>query len=226
MNGNKASFQTEGTFVPDGLQAGDFPVRTEKRTILSGQNLARGALIGLISLGALSAVGAAGVPAPAAATITASPTVAAGTKVGVHHFQCVEPGATTVSKWNHYDPDGLYVGTASGNTAYSGGGLSALTITDAGTDPVVGETFTVTVTAAAGSGKAILSLAAATDGSQTPVEILAEAADASSGDVQAITYKSGDFNQDAITFGTGHTAASVKAGLQDRNIYLHAPTSV
>lgn len=39
----------EGSFTPDGLCAGDFPIRTLKVTIASGQNVARGALLGAIT---------------------------------------------------------------------------------------------------------------------------------------------------------------------------------
>ncbi len=75
------------------------------------------------------------------------------------------------------------------------------------------------------SGKYVLSLAAAADGSQTPVAILAEDVDATGGDKSGIVYVSGDFNENAITYGTGHTADSVRAGLRDLNIYLHKPVS-
>lgn len=93
----------------------------------------------------LTGEGAAGVPAPAAATITAAPAVVAPAKVGVYTVRCIIGGATTTSKWNVVDPDGEVVGVATGNTEFVGGGLT-FTITDAGTDPVVGETFTITVT--------------------------------------------------------------------------------
>jgi|DewCreStandDraft_5_1066085.scaffolds.fasta_scaffold00555_27 hypothetical protein len=75
------------------------------------------------------------------------------------------------------------------------------------------------------SGKYVLSLAAAIDGSQTPVAILAEDVDATGGDKSGIVYISGDFSETAITYGTGHTADSVRAGLRDLNIYLHKPVS-
>ncbi len=93
----------------------------------------------------LEAAGAAGSPAPAAATITAAPTVGAGAKEGVYNIVCTLGGSATASKWLVEDPDGIEVGIATGNTAFTGGGLT-FTITDSGTDPVVGEAFTVTVT--------------------------------------------------------------------------------
>ena len=70
------------------------------------------------------------------------------------------------------------------------------------------------------SGKAILSLAAAADGSQTPDLILAEAVDATGADATALAYERGDFNAGAITLGTGHTVASIREGLRAKGITL------
>lgn len=71
-------------------------------------------------------------------------------------------------------------------------------------------------------GKYNLSLSAASDGSQTPKAVLAEDL-VLAADGDAIIYISGDFNQHVMTFGTGHTADSVREGLRDLNIYLHKP---
>lgn len=70
------------------------------------------------------------------------------------------------------------------------------------------------------SGKAILSLATAVDGSQTPDLILAEAVDATGADAPALAYERGDFNAGAITLGTGHTVASIREGLRAKGIAL------
>lgn len=212
------TFGQVGSYSPDLLLAGEFPVRDDVVVIASGQNLTRGALLGKITEGARTAVGEADVPAPVAATITASPTATTAAKVGIHRFVCITAGAT--GKFRHYDPDGIVVGDATTGTEYTGGGLT-LTITDAGTDPAVGEAFKVTVTAAAASGKYVLSLAAATDGSQVPVSILSEDVDASLAEKTSVAYITGDFNTGAMTFGTGHTAASVKESLRARSIFLH-----
>ncbi len=71
-----------------------------------------------------------------------------------------------------------------------------------------------------GSGKYVLSLSGAADGSQTPDLILAEDTDASSGDQEAMAYMRGDFNVNALTIGTGHTADSIKEGLRNKGILL------
>lgn len=70
------------------------------------------------------------------------------------------------------------------------------------------------------SGKYTLSLSAAADGSETPDLILAEATDASSGDVVTIAYARGDFNENALTIGTAHTADSIREGLRAKGITL------
>lgn len=70
------------------------------------------------------------------------------------------------------------------------------------------------------SGKYTLSLSASGDGSQTPVAILAEDTNAAAGDKNTVAYFRGDFDASAVIFGTGHTAASTKAGLRTNNIEL------
>ena len=70
------------------------------------------------------------------------------------------------------------------------------------------------------SGKYVLSASAAGDGSEVPEAILLQDTDASAADQSAPVALTGEFNQDALTFGTGHTAASTKAGLRDKSIFL------
>lgn len=70
------------------------------------------------------------------------------------------------------------------------------------------------------TGKYVLSLSASSDGSEVPRAILAEDADATSADVTTVGFLTGEFNTAAMTFGTGHTAASVKDGLRDLGIFL------
>jgi hypothetical protein len=70
------------------------------------------------------------------------------------------------------------------------------------------------------STKYKLSASAAGDGSQTPVAILAHDVDATGGDVEAIVYERGTFNENALVLGTGHTIASIRAGLRGLGIDL------
>jgi hypothetical protein len=71
------------------------------------------------------------------------------------------------------------------------------------------------------SGKFILSASAASDGSETPDVILAEDCDASGGDVEHVAvYVKGEFNENALSFGTGHDADSVRDTLRGKSIFL------
>lgn len=70
------------------------------------------------------------------------------------------------------------------------------------------------------SGKYILALSAAADGSQNPVAIAADYIDATAGDVNGGIYLAGEFNSAAITLGAGITLAAATAALRPLAIYL------
>jgi hypothetical protein len=76
-----------------------------------------------------------------------------------------------------------------------------------------------------GDGKYLASLSAAIDGSEVPRAIAAADIDATLADAKGLAYVEGEFNEDKITLGTAHTVASIKAGLQDFNIYLVPPVT-
>ena len=118
--------------------------------------------MGTITLGSLAEVGdyaltctAGGSPTAGAATgaavsgntgggtITASPTVGEGAKVGVYRLTCIEPGAGA-GKFIVEDPDGVNVGVATVGVEFTGGGLT-FTIADGDPDFASGDAFTITV---------------------------------------------------------------------------------
>lgn len=68
-----------------------------------------------------------------------------------------------------------------------------------------------------------LSLAAAVDGSQTPVCILLAAVDTTGGATQAPVYVAGCFNPELLVYGAGHDEASVKAAFLGSPLFLRAP---
>lgn len=72
------------------------------------------------------------------------------------------------------------------------------------------------------SKKWTLSLSASSDGSEVPRAILAVATDASGGDKKTSLFRKGEFNEDAVTFGTAHskTAIATLNALNDRGIFL------
>ncbi len=75
-------------------------------------------------------------------------------------------------------------------------------------------------------GKYGISLAASVDGSQMPRAILVKDADPSGGDVIASIYDEGEFNEDRLTYGTGHTADSVREDLRAVGIHLKEPVPI
>lgn len=109
---------------------------------------------------AATAAGAAVAGNTGAATITAAPAVAAGAKQGVYKLTAVSAGAT--ADFLFTDPDGIELGNVTTGVAATIGGIGPFTITDAGTDPAIGDQFTITVTYTANAeflGLAILNRA-------------------------------------------------------------------
>lgn len=191
----------------------------EQATIKSGAVLESGTVLGRVMDGARTAVGAAGNPAPAGATITASPAATTAAQLGVHRFRCATTGPT--GKWDHFAPGGEKIGVATTGTPYVGGGLT-LTISDSGTDPAVGEELTVTVTEAAPSKKyGALSLSA-TDGLEVAAAILFTPANAADADVRAVVHvRRCEVNDQELVWPEGITAdqkAAAIAALEAKGI--------
>lgn len=75
------------------------------------------------------------------------------------------------------------------------------------------------------SGIFTIATAAANDGSQTPVEILADDVDTTAGAVGGGTYVMGEFNERAVILGAGITLDAARAALELKNIYLKSSVS-
>lgn len=185
-------------------------------TLLSGQNLTRGTVLGRVAGAVAAAVAAAGNTGDGT---VGTVTLGAGAKEGTYRLICIEPAANA-GKFQVEDPDGNVVGVATVGVAFAG--PINFTIADGAADFVAGDSFTVAV---AEGTKYVKSLAAATDGSQRPDAILAEDCDASGGDKAAVAYFAGHFNESALVLGTGHTADSIREGLRQKGIHLVAVQS-
>ena len=72
------------------------------------------------------------------------------------------------------------------------------------------------------SGKYVLALNTAADGSQSPAAIAVDYIDASAGDVAGGVYLAGEFNGAALILGAGITLASATATLRPLSIYIKA----
>ncbi len=171
--------------LTEGQHTGEFIVTEangslsrETVTVLAGQNLKPGHVLGKVAVG--TATGAAVSGNTGNGTIG---TVSAGAtaKAGVYQAICIEAAANG-GTFEVEDPDGVIVGRAVVGTAFSG--PVVFTIADGTTDFAAGDRFTITV--AAGSGKYKEYDPANTDGSQTAVAILYAAVDATAADAEGV----------------------------------------
>jgi hypothetical protein len=159
----------------------------ENIVIAASQTLLAGAILGLISIGALSSTAAAAAGNTGAATITAAPAVAVGTPTGVYKLTAVSAGAT--AEWLLTSPDGVPLGNVTTAVEATIAGIGPFTIADPGTDPAIGDQFTITVVdaAATGEGQYVKHDPEGTNGSQNVAGIL----------------------YDSVTTGAGETARAV-----------------
>ncbi|MBU2538088.1 MAG: head decoration protein [Proteobacteria bacterium] len=202
----------EETYTPKNLLGGAFPQACKSVTVLSGQSLAEGAVLGEITK-ALGAV------APGANTGNGTCTGTAlkkNTKLGNYVLTCITAAANG-GTFKVVDPDGFRLNDATVAVAYANDSIG-FTINDGATDFIVGDSFTIPV--AAGSKKCKLVDKTAVDGSQNPVAILKEAVDATAADASGIGAETGEFNIAAISLAAGTVAADVIDALAARNIYL------
>lgn len=205
------------SYAPDKLLAGNADLLASKKvTIAAGQNLVRGAVLGKASIGtATAAVKAGGNSGDGAITMDATTPVLANAQLGVYAARCT----TTASGGGTFtvtDPMGNVLGTVAVAATFAN--QIKFSIADGTPDFSLGDGFDITV--AAGNGEYVLSLTAAIDGSQRPDAILQHDADASSGALEAMAYTRGDFNENALTIGSGHTVASIREGLRAKGIHL------
>jgi hypothetical protein len=208
-----ASFSSASSSI-DKLIAGPADLlHSRKITLVTGENRARGAVLGKTATAGTIA-GAAAAGNIGNGTI-GSLTIGAAAKEGVYRAIIIEP-ATNAGAFAVYDPDGVLVGHGTVAVAFTG--AVNFTIADGGTDFVSGDTFNITVSAVTYKHK--LSAAAATDGSEVPDVILAEPTDATAADVSTVAYDRGDFAESALVLGAGHTAASIREIMRAKGITL------
>ncbi|MDP1866993.1 MAG: head decoration protein [Bradyrhizobium sp.] len=220
-----AGFSSQGSFTPDGIFAGSDDPQTRKVTLLSGAGvLLRGTVLGKIGVdaGAVT-VGAAAFTGTGNGTLTpADPAYGAGVQTGTYTSRLMEAGANS-GQFEVRRPDGTVDGYATVGAAYDG--QVKFTIADGATDFSGAAQFIQAVTIAdTGATKYKKSLAAATDGSQTPCAILGEDCDATSADKDTIAHFGGVYDENALVYGTGHTAATCREALRDVGIKLQSST--
>lgn len=203
------------TILSEGKYAAEFMVSEasgtrsrERITVLSGQTLVAGAVLGKVTVGAATVAAFAG-NASNTGTI-ASVTLSAGAKPGAYKVVIIEPAANA-GKFTVEDPDGITIGTGTVAVEFAGGGLT-FTVADGATDFSAGEGFTITV--AAGSGKYRAYDPANTDGSQTAVAVLFDAVDAAAADRPSVAIvRDAEVNASELSWFTDANANQKAAGI-------------
>jgi hypothetical protein len=217
----------QDAFIPDQLIAGDLKVVTKTATITGAAALIRGTVLGKVMIGAASsAVKSGGNTGNGTFGLDATTPILSFAEVGVYTLRCIVAAANS-GTFRLTSPAGRVLGDytiagGAGGTVTVANQIKGV-ITDAATDFVVGDGFDITV--AAGSGAYKKAIAAALDGSATPVAILTDDADATSADVLGGIYTMGEFNGNALTLGAGITLAAATAALEANNIYIKTPLS-
>ena len=203
--------------LTEGSHAGEFLLSEanggrsrELITLLLGQNLKAGAVLGKVTTGstATSAANAGNVGDGVMGAVT----VSAGAKPGVYRLN-VTAAAVNAGTFEVEDPDGVPVGVGTVGVAFSAGGR-AFTLADGTTDFVVGDGFTITV--AAGSGKFKEYNPANSDGSGVAAAVLWDNVDASAADtVAAAIARDAEVKKPELKWFTGASSGQIAAGLVD-----------
>lgn len=180
-------------------------------TILTGQDLAKGSVLGIVTVGDVSGV----------FTGTGDPTIGAivtGSAVVVGDY-IVDFSAATA--FDVIDPNGVLIGSGATGSEFSNNHLT-FTIT-AGTTPADATTV-CTITVAEGSGKLKLTNKASVDGSENARYVLQTALNTSATGLNADTaydvIKSGKVRGDKLVFGGASVVADHREQLRDYGILV------
>lgn len=200
------------TFIPDQLIAGNLKLVSQPIQLMSG-NLARGAVLGQQTNNSIDVT---------AGTNTGTGTVGSTSLGTTETFGAFQLKALSATSFSVTDPEGNALPNATVGTAYANAEIN-FTITAGGTAFVAGDSFVLNVLEA--TGNYVLSVKTASDGSQTPVGILAMSTNASAGPQMAAAYLMGEFNQNAITFDPSWTLPQLQAALRPYGIFLKSTVS-
>jgi len=200
-------------YVPDQLIA-DARNLVSQPIILAAGTLKRGTVLGQQTAQPVTAAATAGNTGNG--TI-GTLSVGAAPKTGAYSLV-----ATDATHFSVTDPEGVVLGNAVAGTPFTGSEIN-FTITAGGTAFVAGDSFTVTVSDAVGTY--IESVKTASDGSQNPVAILADDADASVGPVSTGGYVAGEFNINSLTYDASWTPATLVTALRAYGLFAKSSVS-
>jgi hypothetical protein len=202
------------SYNPDQLIAGPLQLVTYNVEVPTGNGiLARGTVMGRLTTFSVVVTPGTNTGNGTVGSITVPP----GNEFGSYTLTALSPTSFSV-----VDPEGVSLANATVGTAYTSGEIN-FTITAGGTAFVAGDSFTLNNMST--TGNVIPSVKTASDGSQTPVCILADTIDTTSGAQKVGAYFMGEFNSRAITYDSSWTLFDLTASLQARGIFLKSSVS-
>ncbi|VAW81816.1 hypothetical protein MNBD_GAMMA13-1159 [hydrothermal vent metagenome] len=178
----------------------------EAITVLLGEKLVAGAVVGAVNTGTAAAVADSGNTGDGTmGAITVSGSAQAGDYRLTFLDPAVDAGAFVVE-----DAAGISYGTGDVAAPFSGGGLS-FTLADGAVDFVAGDAFTITVTVSATKYKEYDPTN--TDGSEVAGGVLFGAVDASTADAPGVLIaRDAEVNKAEIIWFNGATAGQIATG--------------
>ncbi len=166
-------------FVLTEQEGVDHPSR-DVVTLLSGQVLSAGTLLGKVRTTSASAAAKAG--GNTGNGVMGAVTTSEGVQDGIYRLR-ITKAATNAGDFEVAGPNGDLVGVGTVGAAFSGGGL-AFTLADGSTDFAVGDGFDITASTSAMKYRQLDP--AATDGHEHAAAILGDDADATAGDMAVL----------------------------------------
>lgn len=200
------------TYNPDQLIADARSLVTQPVLLASG-NLKRGTVLGQQTENPIQVV--AGTGNTGNGTITG---VVLGAAIKTGSYQLV---ATTATKFNITSPAGDVLGVATVDAAFAHAEIS-LTISAGATAFKAGDSLTLNVFDAVGTY--VECVRTATDGSQNPLAVLVDDADATRGPVTAGAYLAGEFNAARLIYGATWSLPALVSAMRPYGIF--AKTSI
>lgn len=209
-------------YIPDQLIAGEFKIVTDNVTVKTPSNLLRGTVVGKITIGAASsAVKGGGNTGNGTFVLDVTTPVLANAIPGVYTLRNIL-AAANAGTFRLEDPKGNVLGDflitgGAGGTVLVNDQIKGV-ITDGGTDFILGDGFDITI--AAGSGKVVIAVATALDGSNIPYGILVDDANATAGDVSGAVYQTGEFNGNKLILDASYTLTTITPLLRAISIFV------
>jgi len=201
-------------FVPDQLIVDARFLVTQPILVAGEAFLKRGTVLGQQNVSPVIAAAAAG--------NTGNATIGGVSAGAAPLTGAYKATATSATSFAVTDPEGAAVGTATAGNAFTSAGVN-FTITAGSTAAAAGDVFTITVADAVGTY--VPCVRTASDGSQNPVAILADDADASLGPVTSGGYLAGEFNAQRVLFDPSWSLAQLVSACRAFTLFLKSTVS-